>query len=870
VVSLAARAGAALSVALMALAISRWGPVYSDPLLDVRALPLAPWALGFGVVAALTGQRRPPTQWRRVVVLLALGVGLLAVVVAARGPVGLPATVSDGGTVVGQTSPGPIDVVGRDLREFDVRRLSLDWTGDLRVPESGPYILWLEGRGRARVSVDGWPVLEAAGERFLREAEITLAEGTTSVEVDLEFRGRGPRLRLGWTRPGGRREVILPRHLGPVQPLWSRLLVDVLALAIAHFVGFIVFLAPWDEPRRLPLPRSVTRGEIALVTLGYLLLVVVMSWPLVRDLAHTGPMYRPDGRLNAWILAWGGHALWTAPSQVFQAPSFHPLPDTLAFSESLLLPAALAAPLNALGGPVLAYNFVFLVSLILSGLGTYLVVRRGGGDRVAAFTGGAFFAAGPHRWTRLPHIQAQLTLFLPFALLALDRFWERRTLRRALLVGLLVALQGLSSVYLGAITAAAVALAVAVGLFGGLRSRDLLRLSAGMLLAAAILWPAAEPYFRMRDFQGQEFPIESVEASAASLPSYAAGGTHLWGEVTRRQLDPGLAKDVLFPGLVVLVLGVMGLAVAPRRYRWVGLALALGGVGLSLGPETAVYRWLHEHVVVVRSVRVLTRFALLPMLALAVLAGLALTGRRRLAVLLALVAMMAESSNLPLSLSRYDGPPPAARWLAGYDGAVAYLPMGQVNTRAMLDGLAHLRPLVNGGGAFVPRSYDRALDMLGKAMLDPEGLRFLRAVDVRHVVSSVALDLPMAAAFEEENVFDVPAGPAASVVAPGEAAPTRWTAGHAIVDLGEVRPATGIVFEVGDGPWPRRPSVQVSDDGLEWEEVEATASLADATLSLYRDPRGGRGAVVFAPRETRLVRIGRSLPMRLGTLEVVR
>ncbi len=366
-----------------------------------------------------------------------------------------------------------------------------------------------------------------------------------------------------------------------------------------------------------------------------------------------------------------------------------------------------------------------------------------------------------------------------------------------------------------------------------------------MLLAAAILWPAAEPYFRMRDFQGQEFPIESVEASAASLPSYAAGGTHLWGAVTRRQLDPGLAKDVLFPGLVVLVLGVMGLAVAPRRFRWVGLALALGGVWLSLGPETALYRWLHEHVVVVRSVRVLTRFALLPVLALAVLAGLALTGRRRFAVVLALVAMMAESSNLPLSLSRYEGPPPAARWLAGREGAVVYFPMGQVNTRAMLDGLAHLRPLVNGGGAFVPRSYDRALDMLGTTRLDSEGLRFLRAVDVRHVVSAVALDLPVAAAFDGESVFDVPVGPSASVVDPGEATPTRWTARHAIVDLGQVRLVSGIVFPVGDGPWPPQPRVQVSDDGAQWEEVEATASLADATLSLYRDPRrGSRGSAV--------------------------
>ena len=63
-----------------------------------------------------------------------------------------------------------------------------------------------------------------------------------------------------------------------------------------------------------------------------------MSWPLVRDLAHTGPMDRPDGRLNAWILAWAGETLWTDPARVFQAPAFHPLPDALAFSENLLLP----------------------------------------------------------------------------------------------------------------------------------------------------------------------------------------------------------------------------------------------------------------------------------------------------------------------------------------------------------------------------------------------------------------------------------------------------------------------------------------------------------------------------------------------------
>ena len=125
----------------------------------------------------------------------------------------------------------------------------------------------------------------------------------------------------------------------------------------------------------------------------------------------------------------------------------------------------LAAPALLLGGPVAGYNVVLVLSLVVSGLGAQLLVRRASGDRWAAFVAGVFFAAGAHRWIRLAHLHAQVTLFLPFALLALDRFLERRTWPRALLVGLLLGLQGLSSIYLGAITALALGVAVAAGIW---------------------------------------------------------------------------------------------------------------------------------------------------------------------------------------------------------------------------------------------------------------------------------------------------------------------------------------------------------------------------------------------------------------------
>jgi len=872
-VSLAGRLGFAVSIALLALAMSRWAPIEAQSLLDMRALALAGPALGFAILAALTGRDRRPGPWRRVALALVVAVAALGLAVALRGPAGLPAEVEGPSGPVGKTAPGAIDVIGRDLRSLPIgRRVSLRWAGELRVPAPGRYELWVEGRGHAAVSLDGHALLEAEGDPLQASTAIGLAKGPVALLVRFDHAGPGPRLRLGWTRPDGRRETIPPRSLGPPRPAWVWELTDALALAVAVLAGLLAWMAPWEAPRRPPSPRPVTAAEIAVSASGYVLLLAIMSWPLVRDLAHTGPMDRPDGRLNAWILAWAGETVWTDPARVFQAPAFHPLPDALAFSENLLLPAALVAPLQGAFGPVLAYNVALLGSLLLSGLAAQLLVRRVSGDRLAAFVAGAYFAAGPHRWTRLSHLHAQVAVFLPLALLAMDRFWERRSLRRALVVGLLLALQGLSSIYLGAITAAALAVATAVALCGGLKPRELGRLAAGFLLAAAILWPVVHPYLRMRAFQGQEFTLETVSIYAASLPSYAAAGNLAWGWLTQRLLDPASVRDTLFPGTVALALGVAGLAAAPRRYRAVAAAASAVAVVFSLGPDTALYRFLHEHVVLVRGVRALSRFALVPTLALSVLAGLALAGRRRAVVLGALGLMMVESANVPLRLERYDGPSPASRWLVGQEGAVLVLPLAGNDTLAMLDGLAHGRPLVNGDSGFIPRPFDRAMELFERGV-DEEGARFLRAVGVRHVVAPAAGTLTLdgltpAAEAGADRVLEVTAGEAASVVAAGDPVATRFTPGGIVVVLKEARTIGRVAFELSDAPWIAHPVVEVSLDGVVWAPVEARASLADATLSLYGDPLRGRGEVRFPPQPVRLLRLDPRLPARPGVFDV--
>src|SRR6185436_8402699 len=97
--------------------------------------------------------------------------------------------------------------------------------------------------------------------------------------------------------------------------------------------------------------------------------------------------------------------------------------------------------------------------------------------------------------------------------------------------------------------------------------------------------------------------------------------------------------------------------------------------------------------------------------------------------------------------------------------------------------------------------------------------------------------------FGSAAIYEIPDGPAAAVPDGGEAVPTLWSAQGAIVAVGAARTVGRVLFEMDDRSWVDRPSVWTSHDGKAWTALDAEASLADATLGLYRDPRSGRGEV---------------------------
>src|SRR5204862_7249301 len=107
-----------------------------------------------------------------------------------------------------------------------------------------------------------------------------------------------------------------------------------------------------------------------------LLLAAAHTWPLVLHPGRYSRNDNADTELNAWILAWVEHQLPRDPLHLFDANIFYPSKDALAFSEPLIVPALIGAPLAWAGAsPVLVYNVVLILGFALTAFATALLLE---------------------------------------------------------------------------------------------------------------------------------------------------------------------------------------------------------------------------------------------------------------------------------------------------------------------------------------------------------------------------------------------------------------------------------------------------------------------------------------------------------------
>jgi len=499
--------------------------------------------------------------------------------------------------------------------------------------------------------------------------------------------------------------------------------------------------------------------ELVIVSIAGLLLALLMTWPLATGLADLGRTLGTDadGQYSIWNVAWVARAIVADPADLFDANIFFPHKTTLAYSEANLVEGIIGIlPWWLSRNPWLTLNVVMLAGFTSAYAGAWLLLRHVSGDRGAAAAAAVLYAFCPYVMSHLSHIQLLFTGGIPVALLLVLRLAEeaaaaapvpsapvasafrRKLLLRGAALGLAIAVQGLACAYYGIFAGlmtgyAALVLAATRRLW---TSRAYwMALGIGSATAILVVAPFFAQYLRVSEETSFVRSLDDAARYSARIWDYlgSAARAHAWLLAIAR--SAGSLRDVLFPGMLAIVLGAAGLVlvlrrrgISPRTRDGGVVAASLGLIALwaSFGPSAGLYRLLY-YLPTFSFLRAPSRFGLIVVLALAVLASIALArlfaalpGRRRaLAAGIACALAVADITVIPIRWYRAPQIPAPYRVLAGSPrGVVAEFPFyGErsafpLHAQYMLFSTSHWMPLVNGYSDVIPLDFREAAAVL--------------------------------------------------------------------------------------------------------------------------------------------------------------
>lgn len=419
------------------------------------------------------------------------------------------------------------------------------------------------------------------------------------------------------------------------------------------------------------------------VLLFYSLLTLWLLWPYPLR-AGDVVLHRGDPVHQLWTLRWVQHALAHDPTRLFAANTNYPYDAALTLNQPVYTNALLTAPVYALTrNQVLTYNAGVLLSFVLGGACTALLVQQVTGSRWAGLAAGVLYSFAPVRQAHMYHLNLISSYWTPLVLWGLHRLWrdhrsapsqggaERRgpsdsafavpagrvrawsgarSIALVLVIGLATAAQILAEFY------HAIYLALAMGLFllwqlvarrWGITWRGTALLAASGLLGLLLALPIVLTTARAWSELDLRRTIEDHDRYSARLENYLMTDRRMridYGLQRLKHFTYTRATDVaehsLYPGLLALPLATAGLLLARRcglRDAPLYLLIALAAFYFSLGPTVRVseesagvpstlYRWLYAHVPGFHGARAPSRWAMLLQLALAVLAGYGIAG----------------------------------------------------------------------------------------------------------------------------------------------------------------------------------------------------------------------------------------------------
>jgi hypothetical protein len=507
---------------------------------------------------------------------------------------------------------------------------------------------------------------------------------------------------------------------------------------------------------------TVPAREVVVATLAYAVLTFVMALPFSLSPGTTILGDVPDAHVYMWTLGWDAYAFLHQPLHVFDANIYAPYANTLAYSENLIGSALFSSPIIWLTGNILlAVNLTALLSCVLCGVGAYLLARRLHIGVGGAFVCGLIFAFAPPRFVRMGQLHMTAVQWIPFSLAFLHTYFEQGRRRDLLLAIGFFSLQALASghgaVYLLLATLVLIGWQLAFGAPLALRQRLADVGVAGAYLIAPAVWVML-PYRFSQAEAGlrRGYLSDAIPATA----SFLASPSRFHRFLQERFLPPFAHEPdaYLFPGILVMALAAIAIISWPPRRRlrenYVAFYGLIAVVATSMFVSWPVELWEHVHWLPgLNFIRIPSRFIILTMLALSVLAGF---GFDRIAAKLSKsVAAAATAAIAVLLLAEYSAypfagvpfainPPAIDRWLDTQPKpfTIAEVPspspgnLGELErhqTRSMLHATAHWQRTIHGYSSLRRPLHDRVYRELS-GFPDATSVASLREVGVTYVI----------------------------------------------------------------------------------------------------------------------------------------
>lgn len=395
-----------------------------------------------------------------------------------------------------------------------------------------------------------------------------------------------------------------------------------------------------------------------LVFLAYLLLAIIMTWPLAANLTTHIMGTGGDAPLFVWNAWWVKQVIFEGKSLFSTNYIFFPQTVSLVFHTLALFNSAIIAFLSVPLSLITSFNIYFLFSVALSGFSMFLLVDylinndQPKETNIPAFISGIIFAFSPYitvHW--LGHQNLATVWFIPLFILFLIKTTQKQNWLFPIAAGIISGIASLNDFYnvifvviFFIIYAIWLIIAQRKKLDKNLILRFIVMIGFWLLVWSTWLIPA------LKEFGQSNIPIMSPEAITAF---YSAD---LLRYVTPSFLNPffgwiasivpgrfsGGVEGTVFLGYIPLITTLICLTylwrkkiittVFPALSFWITTLLIFGL--FSLGPYLKIteriihlslpYLWLYNLIGFWGNFRVPARFSLMVILVLAVLVGLLL------------------------------------------------------------------------------------------------------------------------------------------------------------------------------------------------------------------------------------------------------